>query len=38
MPDWLRDVLRSLAVIQFTWMTDIMGLRIEPSRRGPKPG
>lgn len=27
MPDWIRAVLRRLAVIQFTWMTEIMGLR-----------
>ncbi len=32
MPDWLRDVLRRLAVIQFAWITQIMELSIEPPR------
>jgi Phosphotransferase enzyme family len=29
MPDWLRDVLRRLAVIQFAWITEIMDLSVE---------
>jgi len=31
-PDWLRDVLRRLAVIQFAWITEIMGFSVEPPR------
>ncbi|MBO0831180.1 MAG: phosphotransferase [Actinobacteria bacterium] len=30
MPEWLRDVLRRLALIQFAWITEIMDLRVEP--------
>ena len=32
MPDWLRDVLRRLAVIQFAWITEIMDFSVESPR------
>ena len=31
-PDWLRDVLRRLAVIHFAWITEIMDLSLESPR------